>query len=174
MKSYSIKPVDAIHNKSEDENGKQRDIPVVIIADPDPAGLVILEKYTKGIFSLDGTVAWAGLFPSEVKAVLEEDTQSAKCKAICENSKKSSHGRKSLGDADGGFIKYLERTELFKRNDFAEQLEIVKTFYKKNKTYQCNALVKFEDEAKKYIEIIKNIAEGKQSERVIYIGKRDC
>ena len=46
----------AFHSESKDEDGNTKMIPVIVIADPDPSGLLIMEKYTKGQFALNGTV----------------------------------------------------------------------------------------------------------------------
>ena len=164
---------DALHSKCTNEDGSARIVPVLVIADCDSAGLVIMEKYTKGPFALLGKLAWLGLLPSRVKNTLESGEESPELKALEQSKKKTTRDKQARADTDSRFIKYLESTDLFKREEFGDELKIVKELHdKRGVSYPCTAMKAMgNEEAIRIINTVKAFAKNEPCDDLIYINK---
>lgn len=148
----------------EDGDGKKRIIPVAVIADCDDAGMMILEKYVAEPFGLKGRLAWINLFPSRVSKAKEDNSK--EFQVMNQSAKEVTKiARKNMT--------YLEKTELFQREGFKEELSIMKNWVENNQqTYPCTVLQSIEGEAERIFEAIRAVVKGDDSNSNIkYINK---
>ena len=155
--------LDGYHSMCVDEDENIRTIPVAVITDCDDAGMVILEKYVAEPFKLEGRVAWISFFPSRVNKAKEDNG---------EEFQTLNQSAKETTKQAGNNMKYLEKTELFQREGFKEELSIMKDWVENGKpTYPCTVLQNVEGEAGRVFEAIRAIVKGDDSMYVKYINK---